>query len=52
MSATVAKPPPLTEYLCPECLRHGKRNVIIRAAKGSLVEAFCWKCKFRQIVVV
>lgn len=42
----------LVEYLCPVCLRRGKRNVIIKGKRGSEVEAYCWKCKFRKLVIL
>lgn len=48
--ASPPKPPPLVEVLCPVCFP--RRNVIIRAAKGAVVEAYCWKCKYRRIIVV
>lgn len=52
MSTTLATTPTLIDYLCPMCLKAGKRNVIIRAAKGAIVEAYCWKCKYRKVVIV
>jgi NMD protein affecting ribosome stability and mRNA decay len=50
MSAAVATPPPLIEVVCPRCLP--RRNVMIRAAKGSIVEAYCRHCKYRKVIVV
>ena len=44
--------PPLVEFLCPECLKRGRRNVIVRAAKGAIVEAYCRRCKFRRVVII
>lgn len=52
MSAVVTQPPALKEYVCPECAKRGKRRVLIRAAAGSIVEAFCRECRFRKIVVL
>lgn len=51
MTATAASPP-LVAYCCPVCLARGKKNVLVRAAKGSVVEAFCRHCKFRKVVIV
>lgn len=50
--AIVKTPPPLVEVLCPVCTNAGFRRVIVRASKGAVVEAFCWKCKYRAIVRV
>ena len=51
--ATAAHPPTarLVNVICPVCTNAHFRRVILRAAPGSVVEAFCWKCKrYRKIV--
>lgn len=52
VASAVAKPPRLVEIVCPVCTNAGFRRVIVRAAVGSVVEAFCWKCKYRKVVMV
>jgi hypothetical protein len=44
--------PLLVEVLCPICLPRGKRRVLVRAAIGSVVEAYCRDCRYRKIVTV
>ena len=51
MTVTVVKPPALAEVVCPNCLPKMKR-VLVRAAPGSVVEAYCRHCKYRAIVIV
>lgn len=52
MGATTATfvAPPLVEYVCPDCLKRGKRRVLVRGEKGATFEAYCRECKFRKIV--
>lgn len=42
----------LVEYVCPVCFTRGRRRVLIRAATGSVVEAYCRDCRFRRVVVI
>jgi hypothetical protein len=51
MSATIAKPPPLREYVCPVCLPR-MRRVLVRAASGAIVEAYCRHCHYRKVIVI
>lgn len=41
----------LREVVCPVCLPK-MRRVLVRAAPGSTVEAYCRHCKYRKIVLV
>lgn len=50
MSAAVAKPPRLVEVVCPVC--KPRKNVLLRAAKGSIAEVYCRHCKYRKVIVV
>lgn len=52
MSAVLTQPPPLVSVYCPDCLKRGKRNLCIRAAKGAIVEAYCRHCHYREVVIV
>jgi uncharacterized protein YlaI len=52
MSAVLTKPVPLKEYVCPECARRNMRRVLIRAAEGAIVEAYCRSCRYRKVVIV
>jgi hypothetical protein len=51
MSAAVANPPNvrLVEYVCPVC-KPLCRRVLVKAAPGSIVEAYCRHCRYRKIV--
>lgn len=54
MSTTLASAAILIEVPCPVCLKGPKpmRRVIIRAAKGSIVEGYCRHCKYRKVHIV
>jgi hypothetical protein len=41
----------LREVVCPRCLPK-MRRVLVRAAPGAVVEAYCRHCKYRAIVLV
>lgn len=43
--------PILVEVVCPVCLPR-MRRVLVKAAPGSVVEAFCRHCRYRGIVTV
>jgi hypothetical protein len=53
VSTWIAPPPaPLKEFVCPVCAKHGRRKVLVRAAAGSVVEAYCRHCRFRKVVLI
>ena len=50
VAATETRPAPiLVEVVCPVCLPR-MRRVLVKAAPGSVVEAFCRHCRYRAIV--
>lgn len=51
MVAVAPPKPALIEYLCPVC-KPNHRNVLVKATEGSVVEAYCRHCKYRQVIVV
>jgi hypothetical protein len=52
VSAVVANPPPMIPVYCPECAKRGIKRMLLRAAPGAMVEAFCRDCRFRKVIIV